>query len=60
MNAPDLTINLTSDATGYAFRVEYLSGRDWIYKVRIASLDDLDDEVREWLCQACEVGAQRA
>ena len=41
-------------------KVEHLGGRDWIYKLRITSLDDLDAEVQEWLCMAYEVGCQRA
>lgn len=41
-------------------RVEHLGGRDWIYRVRIERLEDLDDEVQGWLCRAYEVGCQRA
>ena len=40
-------------------KVEHLERRDWLYRVRIGSLDELDEEVQRWLCMAYEVGCQR-
>lgn len=40
-------------------KVEHVGGRDWLYHVRIESLDALDGEVQHWLCMAYEVGCQR-
>ncbi len=39
---------------------EHLGGRDWIYRIRITDPSQLDDEVQTWLCQAYQVGCQRA
>lgn len=41
-------------------RVEHLGRRDWIYRVRITDIAELDDEVQQWLCEAYEVGCRRA
>jgi hypothetical protein len=41
-------------------KVEHYGGRDWGYHLRVTSLDELDDEVQEWLCRSYEVGCQRA
>lgn len=41
-------------------RVEHYGGNDWGYYLRVESLDDLDDEVQEWLCMAYQVGCQQA
>ncbi len=41
-------------------RVEHLGGRDWVYRVRASSLEDLDAEIQDWLCLAYEVGCQLA
>lgn len=41
-------------------KVEHVGGRDWIYSLRIKSLDELDDELQCWLCMAYDVGCQRA
>lgn len=41
-------------------RVEHIAGRDRVYRLRVTSLADLDDEVQEWLGMAYEVGSQRA
>lgn len=41
-------------------KVEHYGGDDWGYYLRVESLDDLDDEVQEWLCMAYEVGCQQA
>ena len=39
---------------------EHLSGRDWIYHVRIATINELDDEVPDWVCRTHQVGCQLA
>lgn len=41
-------------------RVEHLERSDWIYSLRIESMEELDDEVQGWLCMAYEVGCQLA
>jgi hypothetical protein len=41
-------------------KVEHYGGRDWGYHLRVASLDELDDEVQGWLCRSYEVGCQKA
>ena len=41
-------------------KVEHYGGSDYGYHIRITSLDQLDDQIREWLCMAYEVGCQRA
>lgn len=41
-------------------KVEHYGGNDYGYHVRVTSLDQLDDQVQEWLCMAYEVGCQRA
>lgn len=41
-------------------KVDYFLHRDWIYRLRITSLDQLDDEVQGWLCRSYEVGCRRA
>lgn len=40
-------------------RVEHYGGRDWGYRLRVTSLDQMDAEVQAWLCMAYEVGCQR-
>jgi hypothetical protein len=41
-------------------KVEYLTHSDWVYRLRVASLEELDDQVQEWLCMAYQVGCQAA
>ncbi len=41
-------------------KVEQYTPRDWGYRVRVTSPEELDDEVLGWLQQAYEVGCQRA
>ena len=41
-------------------KAEYLLHRDWIYRLRITSLDQLDDELQDWVCRSYEVGCRRA
>lgn len=41
-------------------KVEYLLHRDWVYRLRITSLDEMDDELQDWLCRSYEVGCRRA
>jgi hypothetical protein len=40
--------------------VDYYGHRDWVYFLRVTSLDALDDEIQAWLCRAYEVGCQLA
>jgi hypothetical protein len=39
-------------------KVEHLGRSDWIYQFVLRSEDELDDEVREWLREAYDVGRQ--
>ncbi|MGH8951787.1 MAG: hypothetical protein ACRDX9_10205 [Acidimicrobiia bacterium] len=39
-------------------RIERLGADNWLYHVRVASLDELDAEVQDWLCRSYEVGCQ--
>lgn len=41
-------------------KVEYLLHRDWLYRLRITSLDQMDDELQEWLCRSYQVGCRKA
>ena len=41
-------------------RVDHLGGRDWVYSMRLTSIDELDGELQTWLCQAYQVGCQEA
>ena len=41
-------------------KVEHLGGRDWIYRVRIRTAEELDAEITELLRKAYAVGRQRA
>ncbi len=41
-------------------RVEHYGRRDWGHHIRVTAVDQLDDEVRGWLCMAYQVGCQRA
>jgi hypothetical protein len=41
-------------------KVDYYGHRDWVYFLRLTSLDDLDDEIQGWLCRSYEVGCQKA
>lgn len=41
-------------------RVDRYTPTDFGYHLRVASLDELDDELQQWLCRAYEVGCQRA
>jgi hypothetical protein len=41
-------------------KVDYYGHRDWVYFLRVTSLDDLDNEIQSWLCQAYQVGCQLA
>ena len=41
-------------------KVEYLLHRDWLYSLRITSLDQMDDELQGWLCRAYRVGCREA
>lgn len=40
-------------------KVAHYDGRDWVYYLRLTSLDD-DEEIQRWLCRSYEVGCQRA
>ena len=39
-------------------KVEYLLHRDWLYTLRITSLDQMDDELHDWLCRSYRVGCR--
>ncbi len=39
-------------------KIEHLGRRDWVHHFHLRSLEDLDDEVRGWLCEAYVVGRQ--
>jgi hypothetical protein len=39
--------------------VAHYGGRDWVYFLRVSTIDDLDDEIQGWLCRSYEVGCQR-
>jgi len=39
-------------------KVELLGRNDWIHHLVIRSEEDLDDEFRRWMREACEVGRQ--
>jgi hypothetical protein len=39
-------------------RVEHYGRNDWGYRLRVHDAEDLDDEVRDWLCEAYRVGRQ--
>lgn len=41
-------------------KVEQYGRSDWGYYLRVQSLEELDDEVQEWLCLAYQVGCQQA
>ena len=41
-------------------KVEYLLHRDWLYTLRITSLDQMDDELQDWLCRSYRVGCREA
>lgn len=41
-------------------KVEYLLHRDWLYRLRITSLDQMDEELQEWLCRSYQVGCRKA
>ena len=40
-------------------KIEHLERADWIYEFLLRSPEELDDEVREWLREAYDVGRQR-
>ncbi len=40
-------------------KVELLGRRDWLYHLRVGSVEELDAEVQDWLCLSYEVGCQR-
>jgi hypothetical protein len=40
-------------------KVERYGRRDWVYFLRLPMLEDLDDEIQDWLCQSYLVGCQR-
>jgi Domain of unknown function (DUF5655) len=40
-------------------KVAHYGGRDWVYYLRLSTLEDLDDEIQGWLCRSYEVGCQR-
>jgi hypothetical protein len=40
-------------------RIESFSPRNHVHAFRLASVDDVDDEVADWLAEAYAVGAQR-
>lgn len=40
-------------------KVAHYGGRDWVYYLRVSSLDELDEEIQAWLCRSYEVGCQR-
>jgi len=39
-------------------KVEHLGTTNWVYHLRVSSLDELDDEVQRWLCLSYDVGCQ--
>jgi hypothetical protein len=39
-------------------KVAHYGGRDWVYYLRVTSLDELDEEVQAWLCRSYLVGCQ--
>lgn len=41
-------------------KVEHYGRNDYGYHLRVTSLDELDDQVQEWLCMAYAVGCQQA
>ncbi len=41
-------------------RVELIPPNNWLYTLRITALEELDDEVQGWLCEAYRVGEQRS
>ena len=41
-------------------KVDYYGRRDWVYFMRVSSIEELDDEVQGWLCRSYEVGCQLA
>jgi hypothetical protein len=41
-------------------KVALYGGRDWVYHLRLTTLDDLDHEIQGWLCRSYEVGCQKA
>lgn len=56
-----LTFWLKEHITSPRFaKVEHVGRRDWIYRVRIATPEELDDEITEWLRRAYDVGRQQA
>ena len=40
-------------------KIEHLNANDWFYEFRVASSEELDDEVRGWLRESYEVGQQK-
>jgi hypothetical protein len=40
-------------------KVEHLGATNWVYHLRVSSLDELDDEVQRWLCLSYDVGCQK-
>jgi hypothetical protein len=40
-------------------RVEHIPPRDWVYRVRIADMKELDAELLGWLREAYDVGQQK-
>jgi hypothetical protein len=41
-------------------KVEHLGTTNWVYHLRVSSLDELDDEVQRWLCLSYDVGCQKS
>ena len=41
-------------------KVEYLLHRDWLYRLRITSIDEMNDELQGWLCSSYRVGCREA
>ena len=37
-------------------RVDYVPKNNWVYTVRVTSVEELDEEVLNWLCEAYRVG----
>jgi predicted transport protein len=38
------------------FRVEAITPQEYVHDVKLISLDDLDDQLQNWLCEAYAVG----
>jgi hypothetical protein len=55
-----LSFWLKREISSSRLRSTYLGGDDWIYALPIRTADELDEEVRGWLCEAYLVGRQES